>query len=95
MTPYELQMVTLEAHKRFYRGSRIFSIHPEFPRYRKHQLEGYLLAHAWEHVPENKAFLRELRDFSDRQSPSAPDGNRFMGPGLSSPMGPGVETPTT
>jgi radical SAM superfamily enzyme YgiQ (UPF0313 family) len=94
MTPYELQIAALDAHRRFYRGRRVFALHPEAPRYRKHQFEGYLLARAWEHVPENRAFMRELRDFSERESPPAPAGSRFMDEGLSSSIGPGLETPT-
>ncbi len=65
MTPYELQMVTLDAHKRFYKGRRMLAINPDTPRYRKHQIEGYLISRAWERVPENREFLRELKDFSD------------------------------
>jgi hypothetical protein len=52
------------------------------------------LAHAWEHVPENRAFIRELREFSDKQPPLAPAGAAFMGSTVSSTMGPGLETPT-
>jgi radical SAM superfamily enzyme YgiQ (UPF0313 family) len=90
MTPYELQMVTLDAHKRFYRGRRIFDLTPDSPRYRKHQLEGYVLARAWEHVRENREFLRELRDFSESQSPPVSANSLFMGSGL----GQGLETAT-
>jgi hypothetical protein len=94
MTPYELQMVTLDAHKRFYTTRRIFSMHPNTPRYRKHQWQGYALAHAWEHVPENRAFLRELREFSEKPWPPASGVDAFMGSTVSSSLGPGLETPT-
>jgi radical SAM superfamily enzyme YgiQ (UPF0313 family) len=88
MTPYELQMVALDAHKRFYRGRRALSIHPPTPRYRKHQIEGYLLARAWEHVRENREFLRELREFSETHAPPVSAGSGFMSSGLGS----GLET---
>ena len=94
MTPYELQVVVLDAHKRFYTGRRVFSMHPNSPRYRKHQIQGYLLSHAWEHVPENRAFMRELRDFSDKPMSVGPGGGAFMGSTGNSPLGPGLETPT-
>jgi len=90
MTPYELQLATLDAHKRFYRGRRILAINPDTPRYRKHQLEGYLISRAWEWVPENREFLRELRDFSESQFPPLSANSGFMGSGRSS----GLETAT-
>jgi radical SAM superfamily enzyme YgiQ (UPF0313 family) len=69
MTPYELQEATLAAHKRFYTVRRMLTVRPKAPMYHKHQVQGYLMSHAWEHVSENREFLRELRDFSDSQSP--------------------------
>ena len=69
MTPYELQMAVLEGHKRFYKVSRMVNPWPKAPIYRKHQVEGYLMSHAWEYVPENREFLKELKEFSDKQSP--------------------------
>jgi hypothetical protein len=90
MTPYELQMVTLDAHKRFYKARRMFAIDPGTPRYRKHQIEGYLISRAWEWVPENREFLRELRDFSESQFPPLSANNGFMGSG----RGSGLETAT-
>ncbi|MCL5736657.1 MAG: B12-binding domain-containing radical SAM protein [Actinobacteria bacterium] len=69
MTPYELQEVLLQAHKRFYRARRIVDVHPKAPMYHKHQLQGYLISRAWEHVRENRDFLRELKDFSESQAP--------------------------
>ncbi|MCE5253767.1 MAG: B12-binding domain-containing radical SAM protein [Actinomycetia bacterium] len=69
MTPYELQDVVLQAHKRFYTARRMFTIKPKGPMYHKHQVEGYLLSRAWEHVRENREYLRELKDFSESQSP--------------------------
>jgi radical SAM superfamily enzyme YgiQ (UPF0313 family) len=71
MTPYELQIALLQAHKRFYTARRMFTLMPKGPMYHKHQIEGYLMSHAWEHVRENREFLRELRDFSESQSPPA------------------------
>jgi radical SAM superfamily enzyme YgiQ (UPF0313 family) len=69
MTPYELQEVVMAAHKRFYRVGRILNPFPTFPMYHKHQLQGYALAHAWEHIRENREYMRELKDFSESQSP--------------------------
>ncbi len=96
MTPYDLQIATLDAHKRFYTGRRVFTMHPNSPRYRKHQWQGYALAHSWEHVPENRAFLRELKEYSSKQRPPVPD-DPFKGSKQSSALGalgPGLETPT-
>jgi radical SAM superfamily enzyme YgiQ (UPF0313 family) len=90
MTPYELQLATLDAHKRFYRGRRMFAINPDTPRYRKHQIEGYLISRAWEWVPENREFLRELKDFSESQFPPLGANSGFM----SSGRGSGLETAT-
>jgi hypothetical protein len=87
-------MVTLDAHKRFYRASRMFALHPTTPRYRKHQIEGYLLARAWEHVRENREFLRELREFSETQVPPALAESRFGESDVGPALGPGLETPT-
>jgi anaerobic magnesium-protoporphyrin IX monomethyl ester cyclase len=84
MTPYELQEAVLYAHKRFYRARRILTIKSDFPIYRKHQLEGYLMSHAWEHVRENREYLRELREFSETQSPPAPGEGGLLGFGTAS-----------
>jgi len=69
MTPYELQEVTLQAHKRFYSTGRLLVPKYSAPIVRKHQLQGYLMARAWEHVRENRDFLHELRNYSETQSP--------------------------
>jgi radical SAM superfamily enzyme YgiQ (UPF0313 family) len=69
MTPYELQVAVMEAHRRFYKVSRIINPFPKMPMYRKHQVQGYVLAHAWEHIGENREFMRELKDFSESQTP--------------------------
>ncbi len=82
MTPYELQEVVLHSHQRFYRARRMFTIKPKAPMYHKHQVEGYLMSHAWEHVRENREFLRELRDFSESQSPPASMDNGFLKSGF-------------
>jgi radical SAM superfamily enzyme YgiQ (UPF0313 family) len=94
MTPYELQVATLDAHKRFYAGGRMFSSRMRVPRYRKHQIQGYLLSHAWEYVPENRAYMKELRDFSEKQHPPMPVEDAFKGTEVHSPLGPGLEMPT-
>jgi radical SAM superfamily enzyme YgiQ (UPF0313 family) len=94
MTPYELQVATLDAHKRFYSAGRLFNLHPSTPRYWKHSIEGYLLARAWEHVRENRDFIRELRDFSDLQRPPLSADSGFLGATAGPAIGPGLETPT-
>jgi radical SAM superfamily enzyme YgiQ (UPF0313 family) len=72
MTPFELQEVVLAAHKRFYSAWQFLNPTPKTPIYHKHRFEGYLIARAWEHVRENRAFLRELKELSDTQPrPSA------------------------
>ena len=76
MTPYELQEAMMEANKRFYAARRIPAIRSSAPVYRKHRLQGYLLSRAWEHVRENRDFLRELKDLSESFAPPvhlAPD----------------------
>jgi len=60
MTPWELQDTTLTAHQRFYNlrratGKGKFGFH------------GFLISHGWERVPENMAYLRELREFSAKE----------------------------
>lgn len=82
MTPYELQEAILQAHKRFYSAKRIFEINPKTPRYRKHQVQGYLMSRAWEHVRENREYLKELRDFSESHSPPVPANAGFRPGGL-------------
>ena len=79
MTPYELQMAVLEGHKRFYKVSRMVSPWSKAPIYRKHQVEGYLMSHAWEYVHENREFLKELKDYSDTQSPPASRDGGLLG----------------
>jgi radical SAM superfamily enzyme YgiQ (UPF0313 family) len=71
MTPYELQVAIIQAHKRFFTAPRMISLRSKGPQYRKHQIEGYLMSHAWEHVRENRDFVKELREFSKKQSPHA------------------------
>lgn len=82
MTPYELQEAVLQAHKRFYSLKRVFDVTPDSPRYWKHQLEGYLISRAWEHVRENRDFLKELRDFSESQAPPVSTASGFKAAGL-------------
>jgi radical SAM superfamily enzyme YgiQ (UPF0313 family) len=56
MTPWELQRETLSAHQRFYRLRRL----PDNPG---HRLQGFLISHGWERVPDNMAYMRELKLF--------------------------------
>lgn len=78
MSPYELQEAVMEAHRRFYRLRRILHPRPHGPVYRRHQLQGYVLARAWEHIRENREFMRELREFSESHSPPvAPEPSAF------------------
>jgi anaerobic magnesium-protoporphyrin IX monomethyl ester cyclase len=64
MSPWELQRVTLDSHQRFYRLRRL----PTAPKYRG---MGFAISHGWERVPENMAYMRELRAFSDALDPSS------------------------
>jgi cellulose biosynthesis protein BcsQ len=82
MTPFELQEILLQAHRRFYRGRRILTVNPKAPMYRKHQVEGYLISRAWEHVRENREFLRELKELSESQAPPLSVTTGFMKSGL-------------
>ena len=82
MTPFELQEILLQAHKRFYKGRRVLSVRPKAPMYHKHQLQGYLISRAWEHVRENRDFLRELKDFSDSHAPPVSVTSGFLESGL-------------
>lgn len=69
MSPYELQEAVIEAHKTFYKGRRIFARHSEFPIYRKFQIQGYLISRAWEHVRENREFIKEIKEYSATHQP--------------------------
>jgi hypothetical protein len=40
------------------------------------------MARAWEHVRENREFLRELRDFSDSHTPPVSADSGFLKSGL-------------
>jgi len=62
MSPWELQREMLAAHQRFYRIRRL----PANPR---HRLQGFLMSHGWERVPENMAYMRELRAFCATHEP--------------------------
>jgi radical SAM superfamily enzyme YgiQ (UPF0313 family) len=77
MTPYELQEAILQAHIRFYRPSRILR-RPDSTIFRKHQVQGYLMARAWEHVRENREFLRELKSFSETHRPPVSADSGFL-----------------
>ncbi|MHB9150243.1 MAG: B12-binding domain-containing radical SAM protein [Thermoleophilia bacterium] len=66
MSPWELQRETLAAHRRFYSVRRM-------PANPYHRLQGFLMSHGWERVPENMAYLRELRAFTRTHEPPRPD----------------------
>jgi len=78
MTPFELQEILLQAHRRFYKGRRMATIIPKAPMFRKHQVQGFLLSRAWEHVRENRDFLRELKEFSESSTPPSAVGPGFI-----------------
>jgi radical SAM superfamily enzyme YgiQ (UPF0313 family) len=66
MTPWELQREALEAHRRFYRIRRL-QTNP------RNRLQGFLISHGWERVPENMAYMRELRAFCRTHEPPPPE----------------------
>jgi hypothetical protein len=78
MTPYELQDSILQAQRRFCSVRRIFTIRYKTPTFRKHQIQGYLMSHAWEHVRENREFLRELKSFSETHTPPVSPDSGFL-----------------
>jgi radical SAM superfamily enzyme YgiQ (UPF0313 family) len=78
MTPYDLQDSILQAQRRFCSVRRIFAVRYKAPIFRKHQIQGYLMSRAWEHVRENREFLRELRDFSATHSPPVSADSGFL-----------------
>jgi anaerobic magnesium-protoporphyrin IX monomethyl ester cyclase len=82
MTPYELQEAILQAHRRFYSGRRVLTVKYDAPTFRKHQIQGYLMSRAWEHVRENREFLRELKEFSESHSPPVSADSGFLQSGL-------------
>ncbi len=65
MSPWELQRETLAAHRRFYSVRRM-------PANPYHRLQGFLMSHGWERVPENMAYMRELRAFTRAHEPPPP-----------------------
>ncbi len=74
MSPYELQDAVLRAQRRFYTVRKIVTPVYKTPTSRKHQVQGYLMSRAWEHVRENRDFLRELKVFSEtHRPPVSPD----------------------
>jgi radical SAM superfamily enzyme YgiQ (UPF0313 family) len=78
MTPYELQEAVLQAQRRFYPGRKMVAFKYNTPIFRKHQIQGYLITRAWEHVPENRAFLRELKEFSETHHPPLTPDSGFL-----------------
>ena len=73
MTPYELQMVTLDAHKRFYtRQADPRHAAQARPRYRKHQCQGYLMsARLGARSREPRVPARAARSSPSSQAPPA------------------------
>lgn len=65
MSPWELQHETLAAHHRFY-GLRRMPGNPG------HRLQGFLISHGWERVPDNMAYMRELKLFCQTNEPPPP-----------------------
>lgn len=65
MSPWELQRETLTAHQRFYRLRRL-------PANPGNRLQGFLISHGWERVPDNMAYMRELKLFSQTHEPPPP-----------------------
>lgn len=65
MDPLELQEAAIRSHHRFYRLRRW----PASPRYR---MWGFLISHGWERVPDNMAYVRELRAFMATHEPPVP-----------------------
>jgi radical SAM superfamily enzyme YgiQ (UPF0313 family) len=78
MTPYELQDAVLRAQRRFYTARKMVSLDYKTPMFRKHQVQGYLMTRAWEHVRENRSFLRELKEFSETHRPPVTPGSGFL-----------------
>ena len=58
MSPWELQEAVMEAHLRFYNLTRATS-------HTRWRLSGFLLANAWLRAPENVAYMKELRTYSE------------------------------
>lgn len=80
MTPYELQESILQAQRRFFNARRVVAPRYATPMVRKHQLQGYLMTRAWEHVRENRDFLRELKTFSETHRPPVFPDSGFLEP---------------
>ena len=78
MTPFELQDAVLRAQRRFFTARKLVAFKYDTPMVRMHQLQGYLITRAWEHVPENRAFLRELKKFSETHRPPVSPDSGFL-----------------
>lgn len=78
MTPYELQDAVLRAQRRFYTVRKMIAPTYKTPTSRKHQIQGYLMSRAWEHVRENRDFLRELKEFSQSNRPPVKPDSGFQ-----------------
>ncbi len=64
MSPWDLQQEAMKAYQRFYGLGRVRKSH-------KYGFWGLLISRAWERVPENMAYMRELRSFTATQLPPA------------------------
>ena len=78
MTPIELQEAILQAQRRFCSVGKMVALKYKTPIFRKHQIQGYLMSRAWEHVRENRDFMRELKEFSDSHRPPVPADSGFF-----------------
>jgi hypothetical protein len=78
MTPFELQEAIMQAQRRFYGVGKMVAFKYKTPIYRKHQIQGYLMTRAWEHVRENRDFMRELKEFSETHRPPVPADSGFF-----------------
>jgi radical SAM superfamily enzyme YgiQ (UPF0313 family) len=78
MSPFELQEAIMQAQRRFYGVGKTIAFKYRTPIYRKHQIQGYLMTRAWEHVRENRDFMRELREFSKTHRPPVPPDSGFF-----------------
>lgn len=65
MSPWQLQREMLDAHRRFYSPRRLRTNS-------RQRLKGLLITHGWERVPENMAYMRELRAFCRTNEPPPP-----------------------
>jgi radical SAM superfamily enzyme YgiQ (UPF0313 family) len=84
MSPLELQQASMQAHRRFYSLQRV----PAMPKYRG---MGFLISRGWERVPDNMAYLRELRAFTASHPAGFAAGNGGPAADEQAPSLPGIE----